>query len=468
MIVRCRPSLYCISRGNFLAWFGVVLLLGCCAAISVPQAFADEIDGAVDRCRELLPEFDEQPADVRNEIALGSLDKPVSVRISWRRSDATPGVDPEGWIVCFFLPRSQTGGAWQIDEMDTQKYGKLRRYEVQQLYKLRWLHEHDISVEQKIEPTPPSTQILWLYFFQQTLNGLTLGCLYALLAVGFTILYNVTRIVNLAFGDLYMVGAFVTFVCYVVVAGGGGVFSWPIAALVLLITIGVCGAVGWVCEQLVFRHMRRAPTAVPLVASIGIAMILRDVVRLSQGAKAHWMPPTPGTTWQVVSGLGYDVYLRKGHLMIGLATAAVAAAFWWAGRHTKIGRGYRATAQDPRMAALVGVNVERTISVAFLIAGGMTGIAAFFAALQYQIVDFYMGYVIGIKALAAALLGGIGVLEGAFLGGILIAVVETYAGMALGYEWRELAVFSVMALVLIVRPGGIFGTLRNVSADERI
>jgi branched-chain amino acid transport system permease protein len=154
--------------------------------------------------------------------------------------------------------------------------------------------------------------------------------------------------------------------------------------------------------------------------------------------------------------------------MIGLATAVVAAAFWWAGRHTKVGRGYRATAQDPRMAALVGINVDRTIGVAFLIAGGMTGIAGVFAALQYQIVDFYMGYVIGFKALAAALLGGIGSLEGAFLGGMLIAAIETYAGMAFGYEWRELAVFSAMALVLIFRPGGIFGTLRNAPADERV
>jgi branched-chain amino acid transport system permease protein len=120
------------------------------------------------------------------------------------------------------------------------------------------------------------------------------------------------------------------------------------------------------------------------------------------------------------------------------------------------------------MAALLGIDVNRTIGIGFLIAGAMTGVAGVFAALQYQIVDFYMGYVIGFKALTAALLGGIGSLQGAFLGGFLIALVETYAGMAFGYEWRELAVFSVMALVLIFRPAGLFGTLRNTPADERV
>jgi branched-chain amino acid transport system permease protein len=458
-----------IGHGVAARLLWLVLLAGLGVLAHRPPALADEFDGAVKRCEELVPEFDEHPGELHHEVQPGKVNEPVGVRISWQRGDAPAGTNLEEWIICFFLPRSETGGAWQIDLMDTQKYGRLKRYDVQQLYKLRWLNEHYLPSLQNAptEASSPQT-ILWLYFFQQTLNALTLGCLYALLAVGFTIVYNVTRIVNLAFGDLYMIGAFVTFICYVVVAVGGGSFAWPVAVVVLAVAMAVCGAASWVTDRLAFRHMRRAPTTVPMVASIGIAMIFRDVVRLSQGPKAHWMPPTPGTTWRIVEGLGYDVYLRKGHLMIGLATALVAAAFWWAGRHTKVGRGYRATAQDPRMAALVGVNVDRTIGVAFLIAGAMTGIAGVFAALQYQIVDFYMGYVIGFKALAAALLGGIGSLEGAFLGGMLIAAIETYAGMAFGYEWRELAVFSAMALVLIFRPGGIFGTLRNAPADERV
>jgi len=433
-----------------------------------PAARADEYDGAIQRCEELLPEFDQHPQDIRREVRAATFDQPVAVRISWQRSDAQPGGDPEGWIICFFLPRSETGGAWQIDLMDTQKYGKLKRYDVQQLYKLRWLNENYIP-KLTPEPTPtPAPAVMWLYFLQQTLNGLTLGCLYALLAVGFTIIYGITRIVNLAFGDLYMAGAFVTYICYVVVVAGGGHFTWPVLAATLLIGVGVCASAGWVMDRVAFRHMRRAPTTVPMVASIGLALILRDVVRLAQGPKAKWMPPTPGTTWRLIEGYGFDVYLRKGHVLIGAATFAVACFFWWAGRRTTFGRGYRATAQDPRMAALLGVNVDHTIGISFLIGGAMTGVAGVFAAMQYQIVDFYMGYLIGFKALTAALLGGIGSVPGAFLGGFLIAVVEIYAGMAFGYEWREMAVFSVLALVLIFRPGGLLGTLRNAPADERI
>lgn len=431
-------------------------------------ARADEYDGAVKKCEELLPEFDSKPTDLKHEVQGGSVDKPVGVRLSWKRSDAPPGGDPNGWIICFFLPRSETGGAWQIDQMQTLKYGKLSRYDVQQLYKMSWLNEHYLPQLSPAPTPPPEPAVMWLYLFQQTLNGLTLGCLYALLAVGFTIVYGITRIVNLAFGDFYMVGAFVTYLCYVVVAAGGGSFAWPVLAATLVIGVGVCATAGWVTERLAFRHMRQAATTVPMVASIGIALILRDVIQLSQGPRTRWMPPTPGTTWRIVEGYGFDVYLRKGHLMIGIATAVVALVFWWAGRHTTFGRGYRAASQDPRMASLVGVNVNRTIGISFLIAGAMTGIAGVFAAMQYQIIDFYMGYVIGFKALTAALLGGIGSIPGAFLGGFVIAMVEIYAGMAFGYEWRELAVFGVLAAVLIFRPGGLLATLRHAPADERV
>lgn len=455
--------------GNRLAaLISIALPMTLFSTIAWAQEYAKEYEGAVQRCTELVEEFDQHPTDIKHEVQPGDENQPFAVRVTWQRSDAAAGGEPEGWITCFFLPRSQTNGAWQIDMMDTRKYGKLRRYDVQQLYKLRWLNQNYIPKLEEGETPAPPRQILWLYGLQQTINALTLGCLYALLAVGFTIIYDVTRAVNLAFGDLYMVGAFVTYVSYVVVAANGGSFDWAVGGVVLVLAVGTCAAASWVTDRIAFRHMRRGATTVPLVASIGIALIFRDVVRLSQGPKTKWMPPTPGTTWRFLEGYGYDIYLRKGHLVIGLATLAVAFGFWCIGRHTKFGRGYRAAAQDRGMAALLGIDVNKTIGVSFLIAGAMTGIAGVFAALQYQIVDFYMGYVIGFKALTAALLGGIGSLQGAFLGGIIIALVETYAGMAFGYEWRELAVFSVMALVLIFRPAGLFGTLKNTPADERI
>lgn len=465
MVTKNRPSRNPLFVAALPAILALVVL---CAA--PPPASADQYDGAVQRCTDLLPEFDRNPTDIRTDVQPATADKPVAVRVTWKRSDAPAGSDPEGWIVCFFLPRAETDGAWQIDGMDTQKYGRMRRYDVQQLYKLRWINEHYLTKPE--QRTPQVEERPWLvqslYILQQTLNAITLGCLYALLAVAFNIVYNVTRIVNLAFGDLYMIGAFVTYVSYVLVATAGGTFSLPVVTLALLVTIGTCALASWTTNRLAFSHMRGKPTTVPMVASIGIAIIFREIVRLTQGPKTRWMPPTKGTVWQLTEGLGYDVYLRKGHLLVGLATLVVAALMWWAGRNTKFGRGYRAAAQDPRMAELLGINVSRTVGFAFLVAGGMTGIAGIFAALQYQLVDFYMGYVIGFKALAAALLGGIGSLGGAFLGGILIAAIEIFGGMAFGDEWRDLAVFATMALVLIFRPAGLFGTLRNTPADERI
>lgn len=458
-----------LRPGNCLAALTVIALsLAFSGNAARAQEYAKEYEGAIQRCTELVEEFDDHPTDIQHEVQPGNENQPAAVRVTWHRSDAATGADPEGWITCFFLPRSQTSGAWQIDMMDTQKYGKMRRYDVQQLYKLRWLNQNYIPKLEEGTTEGSPEQILWLYVLQQTINALTLGCLYALLAVGFTIIYDVTRAVNLAFGDLYMVGAFVTYISYVVVAANGGTFNWTVGGIVLLLAVGTCAVASWTTDRIAFRHMRRGATTVPMVASIGIALIFRDLVRLSQGPKSKWMPPTPGTTWRFLEGYGYDIYLRKGHLVIGLATLAVAFGFWWIGRHTKFGRGYRAAAQDRGMAALLGVDVNKTIGVSFLVAGAMTGIAGVFAALQYQIVDFYMGYVIGFKALTAALLGGIGSLQGAFLGGIIIALVETYAGMAFGYEWRELAVFSIMALVLVFRPAGLFGTLKNTPADERI
>lgn len=444
----------------------IVILAALCVA---PVAAADEYDVPVQRCKDLLPEFDRNPTEVQTSVQTAPAEKPVAVRVTWNRSDAPAGGDPQGWIVCFFLPRAETNGAWQIDGMDTQKYGRMRRYDVQQLYKLRWINENYLE---RPDAAAQAAERPWLvqalYILQQSLNAITLGCLYALLAVAFTIVYNVTRVVNLAFGDLYMIGAFVTYISYVLVAAAGGTFSLPLVTLALLVTIATCALASWTTNRLAFSHMRGRPTTVPMVASIGLAIIFREIVRLTQGPKTRWMPPTKGTVWQLTEGLGYDVYLRKGHLIIGLATLIVAALMWWAGKHTKFGRGYRAAAQDPRMAELLGVNVGHTVGFAFLVAGAMTGIAGIFAALQYQLVDFYMGYVIGFKALAGALLGGIGSLGGAFLGGVLIAVIEVSASMAFGDEWKDLAVFATMALVLIFRPAGLFGTLKNSPADERI
>jgi branched-chain amino acid transport system permease protein len=231
--------------------------------------------------------------------------------------------------------------------------------------------------------------------------------------------------------------------------------------------VASAAAAGWTVNRMVFSKVQSAATTVPLVASIAVAILLRETVRLLQGPRTRWMPQNPYSAWKIIEGLGYDVYLRKWHLFIGLATGVIAGLLWLASRRTTFGRSYRACAQDPRMAALVGVDVRGTISRSFVLSGALTGAAGLFEALQYNAVDFNMGFIVGLKSLIAALLGGIGSLPGAMLGGFLLALIETYSGMLIGFEWRDVVTFAVLALVLIFRPSGLLGTLRLTPADER-
>ena len=447
-----------------------VVAMACAAALPAradnpaPADTAAAGDSPVQKCEDLLPGFDDNPTNIKHEIQEGSVNQPVGVRLTWTRSDAT-GPDKQGWIICFFLPRSETNGLWQIDLVDSQKFGKMKRYDVQQLNKLLYLRHHS-HVEEVTHPAP-TIWTPWLYYLQQTINAVTLGCLYALLAVGFTLIYGITRFINLAFGDLYMVGAFSTFIGYILTIVSGADFTFLPIIIIGCFVIGCAGAAGWTVNRLVFSKMQNAATTIPLVASIAVAIVMREAVRLLQGPRTRWMPQNPYLDWKIIEGLGYDVYLRKWHLFIGVATAIIAAFLWWASRKTDFGRSYRACAQDPLMAALLGVDVPGTISRSFILSGALTGAAGVFEALQYNAVDFNMGFIIGLKSLIAALLGGIGSIPGAMLGGFLLALIETYSGMLIGFEWHDVVTFAVLAGVLIFKPGGLLGTLRLMPADER-
>ena len=421
-------------------------------------------DSPVQRCEALLPGFDDNPTNIKHEVEQGSITQPVAVRLTWTRSDAY-GVDNTGWIICFFLPRSETNGLWQIDLVDSQKFGKLRRYDVQQLNKLLYLRHHS-HVEENPHPKP-TVWTPYLYYLQQTLNAVTLGCLYALLAVGFTLIYGITRFINLAFGDLYMTAAFSTYVAYIMSVTSGIGFTFLPILLIGVFIIGSSAAAGWTVNRLVFSKLQNAATTIPLVASIAVAIVFREAVRLLQGPRTQYMPQNPNTTWRFFEGLGYDIYLRKYHVFIGLATGAIALFLWWASRKTDFGRSYRACSQDPRMSSLLGVDVRGTIARSFLLSGALTGAAGVFEALEYNAVDFNMGFIIGLKSLIAALLGGIGSVPGAMLGGFVLALIETYTGMLIGFEWHDVVTFAVLAAVLIFRPGGLLGTIHLMPADER-
>jgi branched-chain amino acid transport system permease protein len=238
------------------------------------------------------------------------------------------------------------------------------------------------------------------------MNAVGLGCVYGLVALGFTLVYGMTRVINFAFGEIYMIGAFQMLIAATAVRALGGEASISALLLTLAGTSAVMAGYGWSMDRLVFRPLRGARTSVVLIAALGLAMALKDSVRLLQGPKTRYLLIEQLTSWPIVTGRGFDVYLSKGHLVVALATTAVAAALWWVQRRTRFGRCQRACAQDLRMAELLGVPIERTIGLTFAMGAALAGAGGLFAAAQYGVINFHMGTLMGFKALTAALLGG--------------------------------------------------------------
>jgi branched-chain amino acid transport system permease protein len=412
-------------------------------------AGAQDYDEAVRRCTELLPGLADDALEVGSTVQRGGQNDATGVRLGWRGKEGQ-----ERWVICWFVPLELSRGAWQISSVESDEFGRLSRYDVQQLYKFLRLPQTYPPAPAAPPPSNP-TLVGLLYFLQQTINGLSLGCLYALVAVGFTLVYGITGVINFAFGELYMLAAFVTFIGYL----WAGEIITPFFPVIFVASLAIAGLASWSTDRVVFRPLRGAALRVPLIAAVGLSILLKDLVRLLQGPQTRWLPYYPDS-WAVFTGRGFDVYLSRGHLMVGAFTIGAVLALWWINSRTDWGRSFRACAQDPRMAALVGVNVDRTIGLAFLLGGGLIGLSGIFAAVQYGIVDFSMGTLVGLKALTAALLGGIGSLPGALLGGLLIALVECYTAAAIGSEWKDIAVFVVLVLVLILRPAGLLGTDR--------
>jgi branched-chain amino acid transport system permease protein len=426
-----------------VALVGAVLVLGAAPAAAVGN------EEAVRRCQELMPAFVKGPSRVDIQVEDNGFDAATGVRLSW------PGAGgKDEWIVCWFLPRHAESEPWQMTQLDTSKYGMLRRYDIQQLYKLLRLMQYKPQ-EFPANADTPTAQAL--YVLQQTVNGISLGCVYALIAIGFTLVYGITRVINFAFGEIYMLGAFLTLIAYVLAQASGGSLGVVALLLVLFGTAGIMAAYGWSMDKLVFQPLRGVRTTAPLIAAIGLALALKDAVRLLQGVKTRYLLVEELTTFPLITGRGFDVYVSKGHVFIGLMMAAIGAALWWLHTRTSFGRCQRACAQDIGMAALIGVPINRTIASTFALGSGLAGMAGVFAAAEYGVVNFHMGTLMGFKALTAALLGGIGSLPGAVLGGVLIGLIEAFWSGYFSVEYKDVSVFVVLILVLVLRPTGLLG-----------
>jgi branched-chain amino acid transport system permease protein len=295
------------------------------------------------------------------------------------------------------------------------------------------------------------------YFLQQLINGLTLGSIYGLIAIGYTMVYGIIGMINFAHGDIFMVGAFIALIAFLALVAIG-VTAVPLALLiVLLVAMALAALYGWTVERLAYRPLRGSFRLAPLISAIGMSIVLQNYVQVAQGARVKPLPPLVTGAHTLIEHDGFSVQISNIQIIIIAITVALMAVFSWLVARTRLGREMRACEQDLKMASLVGVNTDRTIALTFVIGAALASVAGLMYLLYYGVIDFYMGFVAGVKAFTAAVLGGIGSLPGAMLGGLLIGLIETFWSAYFTIEYKDVAAFSVLVLVLIFLPTGILG-----------
>jgi branched-chain amino acid transport system permease protein len=293
-------------------------------------------------------------------------------------------------------------------------------------------------------------------FFQQLVNGLSLGGIYALIALGYTMVYGIIELINFAHGDVYTLGSFFTLALLTALGVESEMHGLPLVAAVLGIMAGsmiFCGIVGVLIERVAYRRLRNAPRVAPLITAIGVSFILENIMQLWQGPSPVPIPtfiPDPSI---VIGGVSIEV---KQIFVVGLAIVMMIALQFFV-HHTKLGKAMRATAQDRDAAQLMGININTTIALTFLIGSALAGAAGFVSGVYYGTTWFFNGFNAGLKAFTAAVLGGIGNLAGAMLGGFLIGLVEAFGAQYISDQWTNVIVFSVLVLVLVFRPSGLLG-----------
>ncbi len=295
------------------------------------------------------------------------------------------------------------------------------------------------------------------YALQQLINGVTLGMIYGLIAVGYTMVYGIIGMINFAHGDVFMVGAFLSLIALLGLAAIG-ITSVPLAlALTLIFAAGIAALYGWTVERLAYRPLRGSFRLAPLISAIGMSIVLQNFVQVSQGARVKPMEPLLPGGVQLMDTGGFAVVLSWMQVAIVVTTLLVLGVFTWLVTRTPLGRSMRACEQDLKMAGLLGIDTDRTISLTFVIGAALAAVAGLMFLLYYGVIDFFIGFVAGVKAFTAAVLGGIGSLPGAVLGGLLIGLIEVFWSAYFSVQYKDVAAFSILIVALIFLPSGILG-----------
>jgi branched-chain amino acid transport system permease protein len=295
------------------------------------------------------------------------------------------------------------------------------------------------------------------YALQQLINGITLGMIYGLIAVGYTMVYGIIGMINFAHGDIFMVGAFLSMIALLGLAALG-ITSVPLAlALTLIFAAAIAALYGWTVERIAYRPLRGSFRLAPLISAIGMSIVLQNFVQVSQGARVKPMEALLPGGVQLMDVGGFAVQLSWMQVAIVITTLLVLAVFTWLVTRTSLGRSMRACEQDLKMAGLLGIDTDRTISLTFVIGAALAAVAGLMFLLYYGVIDFFIGFVAGVKAFTAAVLGGIGSLPGAVLGGLLIGLIEVFWSAYFSVQYKDVAAFSILVIVLIFMPTGILG-----------
>ena len=300
-------------------------------------------------------------------------------------------------------------------------------------------------------------------FVQQLINGITLGSVYGLIAIGYTMVFGIIGMVNFAHGEVFMIGAVISLIVYVIVTTAIGVSAGAIfiaLMLCLVIAILTTALLNWAVEKVAYRPLRGSFRLAPLISALGMSYALKNFVNIYQFERSsNKSVPSiiTGNIPLMTSSEGFDVVLNDKNILIVVVTVVLLTIFWYLVQKTSLGRAQRACEQDRKMASLLGIDVDRTIAITFAIGAALAAVAGVLYLVYYSTVSYNDGTVPGIKAFTAAVLGGIGSLPGAVLGGLLIGVIEIMWSNYVSSDYKDVAVFAILIVVLIMMPQGILG-----------
>jgi len=294
------------------------------------------------------------------------------------------------------------------------------------------------------------------YLIQQVLNGLTLGSIYGLIAIGYTMVFGIIGMVNFAHGDVFMLSAFIALILFLALSLAFGSLPLAFALLVVLIVgMALTALWSWTIERVAYRPLRNSFRLAPMISAIGMSYFLSNFVQAAQGPNNKSLELVPTIVINLTETGSITISWKQ--IVIMTTTIVLLAILWYIVQHTSLGRAQRACEQDRKMAAILGVNTDRTISLTFIIGAALAAVAGLLWVINYTQVNFADGYVPGIKAFAAAVLGGIGSLQGAVLGGILIGVVEVLWTAYVSSDYKDVAALLILVVVLVFMPSGLFG-----------